>query len=135
VFQKEKVFAKVLHEVPDEYRYLTLIGGEYARDSEFARAREMYLKALQKYPQKAELYRLIALTYEGQNDLENAVRSREMTRMYDRFNMGNLLQLVDDLVQLNRLEEATRYYQEMTEILPEYPYTLEAAELIKGKRS
>lgn len=135
VFQKEKVFAKVLHEVPDEYRYLTLIGGEYARDGEFARAREMYLKALQKYPQKAELYRLIALTYEGQNDLENAVRSREMTRMYDRFNMGNLLQLVDDLVQLNRLEEATRYYQEMTEILPEYPYTLEAAELIKGKRS
>lgn len=131
-FEEAKTFDKILNAVGREYRYLILIGNRYARSGDFVKARETFYEILNNYPKSGEVYRQIALTYEGENDLVNAVEVRRQARLYDKYNMANLLQLVDDLMQLGIRNEAEKYYLEMKNYLPNYPYTQEAFNILHG---
>jgi O-antigen ligase len=128
--QQEIFFTTITKLRPSEYRYQILFARKYAETGNLQKARDIYSRILKNSPNNAEIYRMIAQTYEVEGNTSKELEFRVKSQERDYYRMDNLLSLVKIYAKLGKEQETMKYFDIMHKTLPKYPYTLEAKKVI-----
>jgi pentatricopeptide repeat protein len=128
--QQDTFFNSVNKLRPSEYRYQVLFARKYSEMGNLKKSREIYLELTENSPNSAEIFRMIAQTFEAEGNTSKELEFRVKSQQLDFYRMDNLLSIVKGYAKLGKEEEALKYFNIMKEALPQYPYTNEAQQII-----
>lgn len=128
--QQDAFFNSINKLRPSEYRYQILFARKYSEMGNLKKSREIYFKLTENSPNSAEIFRMIAQTFEAEGNTIKELEFRVKSQELDFYRMDNLLSIVKGYVKLGKEQEALKYFNIMKKALPQYPYTIEAQQTI-----
>lgn len=115
---------KNVSHAPSEQRYKAIAASLGIGLGQYSVARNYADLVLEINPRSIDAYRIIAISYEKENNFTEAIKNRLKYLEFDRFNLDNLDKLARDNLVLGNKIRALGYLKTMKEIQAENPLVL-----------